>query len=765
MMAYKLLLAAIGACFCAAISSSYAANVSVDPDQSGWSLTSGDNALALRRIDGALYMAWLGPTDAKSKSWQAPLFRAVIDGNSVEPKDLRIESIRTEKRADSARVIATLKHATLPVKIDVACVAWSDTGVFWLETALTNTGKTPVAVQEISSLALTLPGKTAVLRYLDGSRPTERQLKSVQLGAERHEMSNDNLGRSTRNLSTWWSLYTPDTDLEYTAQLAYSGNWTARFEPEGDSRNVTVSIVFDNGGPLRIPPGQSFHVPPAAITVNRGSDIDAGANALHRFQRRHIIPHQLTNDPPLVEFNTWYAFSGMVDAENVSRLIAPAAEIGCEAFVIDANWHKCPGTSQEWQDNLGDWVVNREKFPDGLTPIIKSVHDRGMKFGIWLEPEVASLNSDVVREHPEWFFTLHGKLLTKGISKITHKPIRVHLDYSLPAVRERMMSVIDRLMKEGQIDWFKFDYNIDIGNNFDSRGDLAENTRLYNHLEGYYQWLDEIARKYPHVILENCSSGGRRWDLGIARHTHTSWISDTVNPRYSVQAAYGATIEFVPEICNHWMAGDLKPNMRGDYGATITTTDPGWWDFMFRIAMNGQTGFSSRLDLWTPAALERAKENVALYKRIRGTIAGADVYHLTAAPAAGYNPTGWMALEYFQPAKSSGVVLAYRLGESDPEHQLHLKGLEPGRAYQVSGDGIVAGKRSGEELSKQGLLVRAPHEWRGLVIQFAASADHAATGSRCHLIRSRWLNLRIILKRDRMLAHTQANSRPESQTS
>ena len=127
--------------------------------------------------------------------------------------------------------------------------------------------------------------------------------------------------------------------------------------------------------------------------------------------------------------------------------------------------------------------------------------------------------------------------------------------------------------------------------------------------------------------------------------------------------------------------------------------------------------------------MKRTKENVALYKRIRGTIAGADVYHLTAAPAAGYNPTGWMALEYFQPAKSSGVVLAYRLGESDPERQLHLKGLDPGRAYQVSGDGIVAGKRSGEELSKQGLLVRAPHEWRGLVIQFAASADHTATGN------------------------------------
>ena len=250
-----------------------------------------------------------------------------------------------------------------------------------------------------------------------------------------------------------------------------------------------------------------------------------------------------------------------------------------------------------------------------------------------------------------------------------------------------MLAVLDRLMQEGQIDWFKFDYNIDVDNDFDLTGADAKNTRLHEHLQGCYQWLDDIAKKYPQVILKNCASGGRRWDLGIARHTHAAWISDTVNPRFSPQVAYGALVEFAPETCNHWMVGDINPKRRGGYGATITTPDPAWWDFMFRIAMNGQTGISSRLDLWPPEALKRAQDNVSLYKRIRGTIHGADVYHLTDALAAGANPTGWMGLQYYQPIEGSCVVLIYRLGLSESEQSFRLKSLKPGQHYNVLADG------------------------------------------------------------------------------
>ncbi|MEX0642537.1 MAG: glycoside hydrolase family 36 N-terminal domain-containing protein, partial [Pirellulales bacterium] len=190
-----------------------AADVTVDADGAGWSVSSGTNSLRLRRNGDALYLAWLGPTGDDSESWQAPLLNAVIEGNAVRPEDLRVERVRTEQRDDRARIIATLKHATLPVEVEVACVGWSDTGVFWNEITLSNTGTKPLAVQDVSSLALNLPGGKAELRYLDGPWPTERQLKSVQVGRKGIALSNSNIGHSTRDISTWWSLFTRDTDL------------------------------------------------------------------------------------------------------------------------------------------------------------------------------------------------------------------------------------------------------------------------------------------------------------------------------------------------------------------------------------------------------------------------------------------------------------------------------------------------------------------------------------------------------------------------
>ena len=155
-----------------------AANVSVDADQIGWTLTSGDNSLRLHRTGDALYLAGFGPRDAEAKSWQAPLLKAVIEGKALLPQDLRVESVRTEERNDSARIIATLKHATLPLEVEVACVGWSDTGVFWNEITLTNKGTTPLAVQEVSSLALTLPGENgrfAIPGWTEAERATTQE--------------------------------------------------------------------------------------------------------------------------------------------------------------------------------------------------------------------------------------------------------------------------------------------------------------------------------------------------------------------------------------------------------------------------------------------------------------------------------------------------------------------------------------------------------------------------------------------------------------
>ena len=165
-------------------------------------------------------------------------------------------------------------------------------------------------------------------------------------------------------------------------------------------------------------------------------------------------------------------------------------------------------------------------------------------------------------------------------------------------------------------------------------------------------------------------------------HTHTNWVSDVVAPLPSLQLAYGCTLQFSPEVCNHWAVGEGE----GDRAVIDNNAPPGWWDFLFRVPMNGQFGISSRVAAWSPELKQRAAENVALPKRIRRTVAGADVYHLTPPPSRN-DPQDWMAIQYVSEGRDRSVLMAYRLRNGAAERAWRLRGLDPVRSYRVSIDG------------------------------------------------------------------------------
>jgi alpha-galactosidase len=376
-----------------------------------------------------------------------------------------------------------------------------------------------------------------------------------------------------------------------------------------------------------------------------------------------------------------------------------AAQLGAEAFVLDAGWF----SSQNWSRELGDWTANRAEFPNGIADLADYVRSKGMKFGIWVEIENLGLDSRMFREHPDWCLAYNGRPIEVDD--------RCQLNFANPNVRKWARSVIDGFVRKYGIDWLKIDYNIDIGERFDPprlldrHGDV-----LYQQIMDYYKWLDGIRAAYPKLVIENCSSGGLRFDLGIIAHSHTTWLSDEVRPRPSVQLAYGCTLEFIPEVCNHWMVGDSLN------GEVAPSTPPGWWDFMFRVPMNGQFGISSRVFGWSAALKQHAMENVTLYKRLRHVIMGADVYHLTPPPRHD-NPTGWCAIEYVSADRKRSVVMAYRLAESLPATTLKLRGLAPDVSYRILTNGVPIGTSEGGMLLNDGLQVQLPHEWRAAVVE------------------------------------------------
>ena len=233
---------------------------------------------------------------------------------------------------------------------------------------------------------------------------------------------------------------------------------------------------------------------------------------------------------------------------------------------------------------------------------------------------------------------------------------------------------------------------------------------LYDHLTNYYRWLDEVRAAYPQLVIENCSSGGTRFDLGNYRpHPH-----DLVVGRSRPLALRATRVRLHSGI----HSGSLQSldGRRQDNGEVSLSNPPGWWDFMFRVPMNGQFGISSRVFTWNDDLVRTAAANVALYKRLRQVIMGADVYHLTVQPSHD-DPSGWSALQYVSPDRKNSVLFAYRLENGAATRVFKLRGLDPSRTYRVSVDGEPAPDASGETLSLAGLQVHLDSEWRAAVIE------------------------------------------------
>jgi alpha-galactosidase len=691
---------------------SLAGRVQHDTTRQTWTLASGPVIYRLAEKDAGLYLDYFGPASQLppgDKVGNAPGradFSGEVEGQSLASSSLSLISQQTRPVAPGCeQLIIVMRHKHLPLEIEARYTSWGETGVFTREFILKNLGQSALAVARAPSLSWELPGGDYTLRYLYGSWGEEHQLASEKLGPGARNFGSTR-GRSSNGFAPWLSVRNEDNQVEYLAELAWSGNWdmSVMREPgtwpsklRDQAVDVNMRVHFDFGGSLNLQPGAIFTLPKVALTASAG-DLDDVTNQMHRYQRDYVFPQSTANRPPLVQFNSWYPFQGKVNIRDMLRLADVAAGIGADVFVLDAGWYN----HVDWSKELGDYEPDPQAFPNGLQELSNYTREKGMKFGLWMEIENIGLESSMFQRHKDWCLAYNGAPVRQAD--------RCQLDFAKPEVRQWATSTVDRLVSKYNLSWIKIDYNIDVGDSFDPSGKDRPGDVLYQHIAHYYAWLDDERAAYPDLIIENCSSGGLRFDTGILAHTHTNWLSDNVDPIASLGLGFGCTVQFSAEVCNHWMVGDT------DRGNVDLTKPPGWWDFMFRVPMNGQFGISSRVLDWNQALKDHAAANIALYKQVRQTIAGADVYHLTAQPEL-HKPTGWMAIQYVSQANHSSVLTAYRLQDGPADKTLKLRGLDPSANYDVLKDGRPSSRAKGEDLMTTGLPVHLDEQWRAAIFE------------------------------------------------
>ncbi len=501
-------------------------------------------------------------------------------------------------------------------------------------------------------------------------------------------------GRSSQGMHPFAAA--GDGRQRLTLTVAWSGNWIIRFQAEGQDYVLSAGLnhwQFHKD----LAPGERVVSPPVVLALT-DDDVNAASNALARWGRRHLYPANTLSRALPVEWNHWWPYEDVaIDEETFRRNVDQAAEMGLEVATLDAGWFGDP--EGQWYRKRGDWhLVNRRRFPSGIPALSDYVHAKGLKFGIWCEIEAVGADAHLAETHPEYLALRDGQRLG-------------YLCFGNPAVRDWAYGILERLIVEYGADWIKLDFNLDPGagcNRTDHGHGPGDG--LFEHYLGYYRVLERVRRNHPEVILENCSSGGLRIDLGILERTQMTFLSDPDWPVHDLQLFWGATCMVAPSACLHWPWSEWRANQDRVPEQTFNPADPGLTrtalDYYTRMSMLNWLGYSLRLPDAPEWVRERLATHARLYQtRVRRFVREADLYKLCGQPLRDGGGDRWQGFLYVAPGAQEGALFVFRLPGGGERRRLALTGLIADRVYTIEDvDSGRAWQATGGDLMEAGLL-------------------------------------------------------------
>jgi len=402
---------------------------------------------------------------------------------------------------------------------------------------------------------------------------------------------------STGNYLPMGAITEPTSGRTALWQIEHNGAWHWEITDVANDLQVAVAGPTDNEHQFVavLDPGAAFTTVPVSLTISDAGLTGALADLTE--YRRAIRRENPDNENLPVIFNDYMnCLMGDPTTEKLLPLIDAAASVGSEYFVIDAGWYS---ETDNWWPTVGEWEPSQRRFPGGLKEVMDRIRGRGMVPGLWVEPEVVGVDSPIAGELPaSAFFTRGGRRIVENG--------RYQLDYRHPAVVERMDGVIDRLIADFGVGYFKFDYNINIGVGTEIDAD-SPGAGLLGHNRAYSAWLDGIFARHPDLVIENCSSGGMRVDYAqLSRHSLQS-TSDQQDPLRYVPIAAAAPSAVTPEQSANWAYP--QPSYSDELN-TLTLVN----------ALLGRVHLSGRIDQLNEAQLANVRNALEAYKGIRGLI-------------------------------------------------------------------------------------------------------------------------------------------------
>lgn len=626
------------------------------------------------------------------------------DGNpSLE---LQYVNSETEKKDENVTIThIKLKDPQYPVEVTLNLRAFYNENVIeqWIE--IQHNEKNPVTLYNYASSTLHFDAKKYWLTQFHGDWAQEMKMQESELtsgikiidsklGTRAHMYQSPNFILSLDNKSD-------ENNGEVIAgTLGWSGNFQLLFELDEKNSLRVIPGINPFASEYSLAPGKTFVTPSFIFTYSNHGQGQA-SRSLQRWAMNYGILDG--TEPRLTLLNNWETTFFDFNEKKLSDMLDDTRNLGVDIFLLDDGWFGNKYPRNDDNAGLGDWQENKAKLPNGLGSLVKLAEDKGVKFGIWLEPEMVNPKSELYEKHPDW------------ILKLPNRPEHYYrnqlvLDLTNPEVQEFVYHlVVDMMQKNPGIAYIKWDCNRMMTNAYSPYLKNQQSNLYIDYVNNLYKVLERIRAKYPHLPIMLCSGGGGRVDYGALRYFTEFWTSDNTDPYERVFMQWGYS-NFFPAVslCNHvtsWGKQSIK--------------------FKTDVAMMGKLGYDIQVKGLSPAELKFSQDALQNYKRLSDVIWKGDLYRLVSP-----YENERAVLMYVNVDKSRSVLFSYTLNNRYGETftRVRLEGLDSAKTYKVNEVNVFQkpqfrdnGKSfSGDYLMKEGLNVSSNNALTSIVLELIA---------------------------------------------
>ena len=512
-------------------------------------------------------------------------------------------------RADCGLPFATGNGQTLSLTLEdkkypditlrLSYTVFEECDVIARNAELINGGEDDVFIRKLMSFMIDMPRSDYTMLTLDGGWAKEAHIheRPVSYGI----LVNDSTtGGSSNRHNPAFMLKARGTDElhgeAYAFNLIYSGNHYSAVEKGNHDTLRIMSGINPHCFLWKLKVGKSFVTPQAVMSYSAEGTNALSAN-MHDFVNSHIISEGFRYSERPIVINNWEATFFNFNRRKLLALARKAKMLGVEMFVLDDGWF---GARNSDTAGLGDWVVNEKKLPGGIVSLAKSINRMGMKFGLWFEPECVNEDSELYRAHPDWAVGVPGRAPSLGRNQLV-------LDLTRKEVRDYIVDAVDKVLSSANIEYVKWDYNRHISDMY-SASLRNQGEFFHRYILGLYEVLFRIFKeKHPHILLESCSSGGNRFDLGMLCFSPQIWTSDDTDARERLDIQRGIYCFYPPSAVSNHVS--MTPNQQTLRSAPLSTR--------FNAAAFGVLGYELDFGELTPDERKQIKAQIEFYKAHR----------------------------------------------------------------------------------------------------------------------------------------------------